>query len=156
MQPGTKTLCVFKRVGRRLDPSWQAEKALQTLGNFAFLGIANSNPIPTILQHRSCTIEIPSDSLTQPAKQALSFDEAICACGCQRVGRKSLIPSAAERGQCKTPRLYNSGLRMRKLHRFDRFRGMQFTPELLNKLSYLACSIDLGLFVFPRVILSLG
>ncbi len=25
MQPGTKTPCVFKRVGRRLDPSWQAE-----------------------------------------------------------------------------------------------------------------------------------
>ena len=50
---------VSKRVGRRLDPSWQAEKAMQTLGNFAFLGITNSNPI---------LIPIPSDSLTQPAK----------------------------------------------------------------------------------------
>lgn len=59
MQPGTKTPCVSKRVGRRLDPSWQAEKAMQTLGNFAFLGITNSNPI---------LIQIPSDSLTQPAK----------------------------------------------------------------------------------------
>lgn len=59
IQPGTKTPCVSKRVGRRLDPSWQAEKAMQTLGNFAFLGITNSNPI---------LIQIPSDSLTQSAK----------------------------------------------------------------------------------------